>query len=114
MSSPEMPKSVTVEVFGTPIVVKTNEPEDRIRNIARFVDARMRETAQRAQVISSLKVAIMTSMHIASELPQFGGRASDLEVETRLARLTQVVNEAFSQVHSDVPRQGNEKPWQTS
>ena len=108
MSLSDRPRTVTVDIYGTTISVKTHQPDDRIRNIAGYVDARIRDVAERSQVISSLKVAIMTAMEIASELPQFQPGFASQEVEERLEKLVKTVDEALAEVDLDFTRQGDE------
>ena len=108
MSLPEESKAFTVTIFGTPITLKAAQSEDRIRSIAEYVDARMRQVAQRSQVISSLKVATMTALEIASELPQFQSGPQAPGWDERLTELMKAVDEALSAVDVNVSRQGSE------
>jgi len=102
----DSPTTVTVEILGTSIAVKTHQPEDKIRNIAEYVEARMRDVSERSQVISSLKIAIMSAMQIASELPQFQSGFASQEVEERLLHLVETVEGTLKEVDEDLFRQG--------
>lgn len=104
----DSPTTVMVQILGTSIAVKTLQPEDKIRNIAEYVEARMRDVAERSQVISSLKIAIMSAMQIASELPQFQPGFASQEMEDRLIHLVECMELTLAEVNGDQFRQGNE------
>ena len=49
------------------IVLKTPLSESEVRRLAGEVDARMREIASRSNTPDSLKVAVLTALHLAQE-----------------------------------------------
>jgi cell division protein ZapA (FtsZ GTPase activity inhibitor) len=63
------PRTVDVEIYDQKysIVLKTSLPESEVRKLAEEVDARMRDIAQRANTADSLKVAVLTALHLAQE-----------------------------------------------
>ena len=63
------PRTIEVEIYDQKysIVLKTLLPEADVRELADDVDSRMREIAARANTPDSLKVAILTALHIAQE-----------------------------------------------
>jgi len=63
------PRTIEVDIYDQKysILVKTALPEADVRRIAEDVDTRMREIAARANTPDSLKVAILTALHLAQE-----------------------------------------------
>ena len=47
--------------------MKSSLPESEVRELAEEIDARMREIASQANTADSLKVAILTALHLAQE-----------------------------------------------
>ena len=63
------PRTVDVEIYDQKysIVLKTALPEAEVRKLAEEVDSRMREIAAQANTPDSLRVAILTALHLAQE-----------------------------------------------
>ncbi len=68
MSKPR-PRTVEVEIYDQKysIVLKAAMPEAEVRKLAEEVDSRMREIAAQANTPDSLRVAILTALHLAQE-----------------------------------------------
>jgi cell division protein ZapA (FtsZ GTPase activity inhibitor) len=49
------------------IVVKSSVPDAEVRKIAQEVDERMRDLARQGNTADSLKVAVLTALHLAQE-----------------------------------------------
>ncbi len=62
-------RTVEVEIYDQQysIVLKSSVPEVEVRKIAEELDARMRDIATQANTADSLKVAILTALHLAQE-----------------------------------------------
>jgi cell division protein ZapA (FtsZ GTPase activity inhibitor) len=62
-------RTVDVEIYDQKysIVLKTSLPESEVRKLAEEVDARMRDIAAQANTPDSLKVAVLTALHLAQE-----------------------------------------------
>ena len=73
----------TVEVFGQRLGLRADGDESRLQEIARFVDFRMREVADRSSSVDTVKIAVLTALNIADEL--FQERETDQD--TRQMRL---------------------------
>ena len=73
----------TVEIFGQRLGLRADGDEERIQEIARFVDLRMREVADRTSSVDTVKIAVLTALNIADEL--FQERETDQD--TRQKRL---------------------------
>jgi cell division protein ZapA len=62
-------QTVRVEIYNQTYNIRSNDGDtEYIQQLASFVDARMREIASGSLTVDSLKVAILTALHIADEL----------------------------------------------
>lgn len=73
----------TVEIFGQRLGLRADGDTSRLQELARFVDSRMREVADRSSSVDTVKIAVLTALNIADEL--FQERESDQD--TRHKRL---------------------------
>ena len=62
-----MKKSYDVKVFNQSFSVKSEADEHYVRQVASFVDQKIREIGDKTPSISSLNVALLTAMNIADE-----------------------------------------------
>jgi cell division protein ZapA len=62
-------RTVDVEIYDQQysIVLKSSLPESEVRKVAEDVDSRMRAIAAQANTADSLKVAVLTALHLAQE-----------------------------------------------
>jgi cell division protein ZapA len=63
------PPTVDVEIYDQrySIVLKSSVPESEVKKLAQEVDARMRDIARQGNTADSLKVAVLTALHLAQE-----------------------------------------------
>jgi len=63
------PRTVDVEIYDQKysIVLKSSLSESEVRRLAEEVDARMRDLAAQSNTADSLKVAVLTALHLAQE-----------------------------------------------
>ena len=68
MSKPKA-RTIDVEIYDQrySIILKTPLEESEVRRLADEVDARMRDIAAQSNTPDSLKVAILTALHLAQE-----------------------------------------------
>jgi cell division protein ZapA len=59
---------LTVKIYGENYPLRTSEPASRLEELARYVDARMREVAASGKVVVTSKIAVLAALHIADEL----------------------------------------------
>jgi len=64
------PRTVEVEIYDQTysIVLKSDMQESEVRKIAEDVDERMRQISAAANTPDSLKIAVLTALHLAQEL----------------------------------------------
>ena len=62
-------RTIEVEIYDQKysLVVKTHLQESEVRKLAEVIDKRMREISTAANTADSLKVAILTALHLAHE-----------------------------------------------
>jgi cell division protein ZapA len=83
------PGVTTVTIFGQDYSIRGGEDAAYVRDIAKFVDERMREVASSGSQITSMRVAILASLNIADELFQEkeGRRRTHKELRKRAQKL---------------------------
>ncbi len=74
------PASVTVNIYGSEYTLKGDADPEYVREVAKFVDERMREVAGSVSSASVGKVAILAAVNIADQLIR--ERKSRVETET--------------------------------
>ena len=76
---------VEIEIYDQRYPLRLNTPAERdeILKLAEVVDHRMREIAEQTGTVDSLKVAILTALHLAEETRQKDGGSKKLESAVR-------------------------------
>ncbi len=67
-SAPTVSSQTTVEIFGRRFELRATEGSERVQELARFVDRRMRELAEVSPHVDTSKLAVLTALNIADEL----------------------------------------------
>jgi cell division protein ZapA len=91
---------VTVRIFGENYPLRTAEPAARLEELARFVDARMREIAATGKVIVTSKIAVLAALHFADELfrlREAGAARSSEEDALRIAALVETLDRVLDE-----------------
>jgi cell division protein ZapA len=85
-------RTVDVEIYDQKysIVLKTSLPEAEVRKLAEEIDMRMRDIAAQANSPDSLKVAILTALHLAQEFHELE-RNCEVKTEEWSLALEQVL-----------------------
>ncbi|MHB8835898.1 MAG: cell division protein ZapA [Candidatus Methylomirabilia bacterium] len=85
---------LTVRIYGENYPLRTAEPAARLEELARYVDARMREVAASGKVVVTSKIAVLAALHIADELfrlrerPRHASDRNDYEDQVSALALT--------------------------
>jgi len=76
---------VEIEIYDQRYPLRLSSPAEReeILKLAEVVDHRMREIAQQTGTVDSLKVAILTALHLAEETRQKDSGSKKLESSVR-------------------------------
>jgi len=79
------PRTIDVEIYDQKysIVLKSDIQEAEVRRIADDVDGRMREISAVANIPDSLKIAVLTALHLAQELRELRRSSEQNEVIIR-------------------------------
>ena len=88
----------TVEIFGQRLGLRADGDAARLEELARFVDNRMREVADRSSSVDTVKIAVLTALNLADEL--FQERETDQDarqerLEEQAERLVLKLDEAM-------------------
>ena len=92
------PRTIDVEIFDQKytIVLKSDMQEAEVLRIADDVDERMREIASVAKTPDSLKIAVLTALHLAEELREL--RRNSEENETIIRKKSDEWSHALEQL----------------
>ncbi len=101
--------ATTVTIFGGEYRLKGGDDPEHVHTVARLVDDRMREVADRQRITSPSRAAILASLNIADELlrerqhhEQWGAA-----IEARSRELRRLIAAAVGgEVKSDRPAKG--------
>ena len=90
-----MKRLIEVEIFGQTFTVNSEDDETYVRQLASYVDQRMRQVGGTSKTAVPLRVAIMAAMSIADEYYKASSREAEIEQEA--ARLSAVLLERIEQ-----------------
>ena len=60
-------KKVVVEIFGETYPLKSDEPADYVRRLAKLVDDNMRDVAKKTRSFSGTKIGVLAALQLADE-----------------------------------------------
>jgi cell division protein ZapA len=75
-------RHVKIEIYDQSYNVNADQNEDYLKELASYVDGKMREVAQATRMVDSVKVAVLAALNIADEL--FTVRANQKAIEAPL------------------------------
>ena len=70
-------ESIEVEIFGQTYNVRGEGDPEYLKELARFVDTRMRDVAAQVATVDPLKIAILAALNIADEFSRYRRRRED-------------------------------------
>jgi cell division protein ZapA (FtsZ GTPase activity inhibitor) len=76
------PQPIEVEIYDQRYAIVLKEPLDEsdVRSLADEVDTRMREISELASTADSLRVAVLTALHLAQEIRELKKQYEDSDV----------------------------------
>ena len=82
-------QTVTVDIYGEQYAVKTDDEVEYVRQVAQYVDRKMKEIADTGKVVTTSKIAILAALNIADELLKAEIVRQEIDSETgrRIERL---------------------------
>jgi len=90
-----MKRLIEVEIFGQTFTVNSEDDEQYVKQLASYVDQRIRQVGGTAKTAVPLRVAIMAAMSIADEYHKANLREAEIEQEA--ARLSSLLLERLEQ-----------------
>ncbi|MBW1785219.1 MAG: cell division protein ZapA [Deltaproteobacteria bacterium] len=92
-----MDKTIRIRILDQEYIIKSPEQEERVLEIARFVDARFRNIQEHADGLSERKTAILAAFHIASEYFQVKEERDGLvrRIENRVRAISSQIDSAI-------------------
>jgi cell division protein ZapA len=77
-----MKRSVTVQIAGQRYTLRSDADEETVRDIAAFVDKRMKDVQRHTRTADTQSLAILTALQIAEDL--FGERDETSALKKRI------------------------------
>jgi cell division protein ZapA len=62
-----MKNLIRVEILGREYTVKSDEGEERVKDIAGYVNRKIKEVSESSQTVSTLNLAILAALNIAND-----------------------------------------------
>ena len=86
-----------VEIFGQTYSVRADGESSYIHDLARFVDSRMKEVADRTATVDTTKIAILAALNISDDLHQKEKQRRDnpTDAVARAERLIRKLDDAL-------------------
>jgi len=83
-----------VEIFGQTYPLRTDADAEHVRRVAELVDAKMREAAGASRSVSTLQIAVLAAMDLASELLHAQSASADWanQVEKRSDSMARLID----------------------
>jgi cell division protein ZapA len=91
-----MDTKIQVEIYGQTYSIRAGADPEYIRNIARYVDIKMREIASGTPTVDSMKIAVLAALNITDELFQLKRQKQDADKEVE--RRTEMLNHILDSV----------------
>lgn len=86
-----------IEIYDQTYNVDSGQSDEYLRQLASYVDSKMREIADATRIADSLKVAVLASLNIADELFTLRERRQQLEgpLRKRVEKCVSLVEKAI-------------------
>ena len=78
-----MKRSVTVQIAGVKYALKTEEDDRYVKQMAAFVDGKIRDVQKHTRTVDTQAVAVLTALQIAEELFNERRQSGDLRKKIR-------------------------------
>ncbi len=88
-----MKTSCRVEILGREYSLRSEEGEERIRQIAAYLNAKIKEVAEKSQTVSTVNVAVLAALNIAGDYFQSLDEQARMEkaIAARSNRLIEMI-----------------------
>ena len=89
-----MKRSVTVQIAGVKYALKTEEDDRWVKQVAAFVDGKIREVQKHTRTVDTQAVAVLSALQIAEEL--FNERRQTVELRKKIREKSQSLLDALA------------------
>ena len=88
-----------VDIYDQSYNINSGENEEYVKELAAYVDGKMREIAEATRMVDSLKVAVLAALNISDELLTLRRRQQELEgpLRQRVEKCVALVERALEQ-----------------
>ncbi len=88
-----------IEIYDQSYSVNAAENEEYVKELAGYVDAKMREVAEANRTVDSLKIAVLAAVNIADEMFALRERQEQIEgpLRKRVQKCVTLVEKALGQ-----------------
>jgi cell division protein ZapA len=89
--------NVKIEIYDQSYNVNADQNEEYLRELASYVDGKMRTVAQATRTVDSLKVAVLAALNIADELFALRERQQEIDgpLRKRVEKCVALVEKAL-------------------
>ena len=91
---------VSVKIYNQELKIRTDEPPEYVRDVARYVDSKIYEVIDNVPGISSTKALILAAMNIADEL--FKQREEHQKLVRQLQERSEQLAQKLSEITSEI------------
>lgn len=107
------PGVTQVEIFGQTYSVRAAGDPGYIRELAGFVDRKMKEVSEHTPTMDAAKIAILTALNISDEFYQYrsksGSEGDPGRLAERAGRLVERLDEALKTSNRTVPARAGQE-----
>ena len=88
--------NITIQIYGENYTLKAGDDPSYIKEVAAFVDEKMREISSGGKAVTTDKVAMLAALNIADEFfkSRLEWERRDLETEKKVEKLLRLLQEA--------------------
>ena len=88
--------NITIQIYGENYTLKAGNDPSYIKEVAAFVDEKMREISSGGKAVTTDKVAMLAALNIADEFfkSRLEWERRDLETEKKVEKLLRLLQEA--------------------
>jgi cell division protein ZapA len=93
--------TVKIEIYDQSYNVNAEDNEEYLKELAAYVDAKMRSVAEATHMVDSLKVAVLAALNIADESFTLRKRQQEIEdpLRKRVEKCVSMVEKALEQTN---------------
>src|SRR5205807_4077960 len=95
--------TIKVEIYDQAYTVRSDGDPEYLKELAEYVDRKMREISSGTLTVDSLKVAILAALHIADEFYQLqhSQEQSDAQLATRSSECSEMLDKLLKNRNID-------------